>query len=95
MLAILNTEEAWDNINAVASQTANDNTRTSRMFKRMLKSKEKDGVVMMGPDRDPKETVGEEEKQKNAELMVYASGGLGAIYFTDSEKQVDHGRDPG
>jgi uncharacterized membrane protein YvlD (DUF360 family) len=88
VLAILNSEEAWDNINAVASQTTNDNTRTSKMLKRMLKSKEKDGVVMMGPDRDPKETEGEEEKQKNASLMVYASGGLGAIYFTDSEKRL-------
>ena len=88
VLAILNTEEAWDNINAVVSQTTNDNTRTSKMLKRMLKSKEKDGVFMMGPDRDPKETVGEEEKQKNAGLMVYASGGLGAIYFTDSDRRL-------
>ncbi len=30
VLAILNTEEAWDNINAIASQTTNDNTRTSQ-----------------------------------------------------------------
>ena len=29
-----------------------------------------------------------EEKQKNAGSMVYASGGLGAIYFTDSEKRL-------
>lgn len=86
VLAILNSEEAWDNINAVVSQTTNDNMRSSRLLKGMLKSKEKDGVVMFGPDRDPKEQA--EEKEKKANVIIYASGGLGAIYFTDSDRRL-------
>jgi len=90
VLAMLNTDEAWDNINAIASQTTNDNLRTSRLLKRMLKSKEKDGMVIMGPERGPEQTAEGDKKDedKKGGILVYASGGLGAIYFGDSDRRL-------
>ena len=90
VLAMLNTDEAWDNINAIVSQTTNDNMRTSRLLKSMLKSKEKDGMVIMGPERQAEEQADavHEGQEKKKGIIVYASGGLGAIYFGDEDHRL-------
>ena len=45
VFATLNTNEAWDNLNAVLSESTQDNTRTAQIVKRALASKTKEGVV--------------------------------------------------
>ena len=79
-------KDNWDALNALVSESANDNTRTAGLIRRMLSSRTKDGVVELGPKEALPEK--EEEKAKKAELVVMASGSTGLIYFTDSPTRM-------
>lgn len=84
----LDTNEAWDNWNAVLTESIQDDTRTAGLIRRMMRNKIKDGVVTVGPDRDPKEAAAEADAQKKAKVVVYGSGSIGLIYFTDSKERM-------
>lgn len=90
VFATLNTNEAWDNLNAVLSESANDDTRSAAMIRRALASKTKDGVIEVGPDRDAKESVPEKQEMANANVVVFGSGSTGLIYFTDSKTRMTY-----
>ena len=79
-------KDNWDALNALVSESANDNTRTAGLIRRMLSSRTKDGVVELGPKEALPEK--EEEKAKKAEIVVMASGSTGLIYFTDSPTRM-------
>ena len=79
-------KDNWDALNALVSESANDNTRTAGLIRRMLSSRTNDGVVELGPKEALPEK--EEEKAKKAELVVMASGSTGLIYFTDSPTRM-------
>jgi len=86
LLTTEETNEAWDNINAILTESSNSPTRTSKLMKRMMARKERDGMVAIGPERDPKEVL--DESAKNANIVVYGSGSSGLIYFTDSKERL-------
>jgi putative membrane protein len=75
-------KDNWDAINAVVSESANDNTRTAGLIRRMLSSRTKEGVVEVGPKEASSDK--EQEKAEQAKVVVMGSGSTGLIYFTDS-----------
>jgi uncharacterized membrane protein YvlD (DUF360 family) len=81
-----NTNEAWDNINAILSESSRTSTRTAGLIKRLMARKEREGMVAIGPERDPKEVT--EDKESKANVVVYGSGSSGLIYFTDSKERL-------
>jgi uncharacterized membrane protein YvlD (DUF360 family) len=79
-------KDNWDALNAVVSESANDNTRTAGLIRRMLASKTKEGAV----DIAPKEASADKDQAeaKKAKVVVMGSGSTGLIYFTDSPTRM-------
>ena len=91
VFAGLDTNEAWDNLNAVLTESTQDNTRTAGVIKRALKSKEDaDGTIALGPERDAKEAAPEEKEIEKANVVVFGSGSTGLIYFTESKQRMTY-----
>ncbi len=90
VFAALNTNEAWDNLNAVLNESTQDNTRSAELIKRALASKTKDGAVALGPERDAEESAPEEKQMEQANVVVFGSGSTGLIYFTDSKERMTY-----
>jgi hypothetical protein len=90
VFAAADTNEAWDNVNALLSESVNANTRTAGVLRRMLQSKMRDGVVAVGPERDAKEATAEEEQVKAAEVVVFASGCTGLINFKSAQTRMTY-----
>jgi putative membrane protein len=76
----------WDNISAVLSESANANTRTAGLIRRMLASRSHDGYVEVAPQNATAEV--EEAKAENAKVVVFGSGCTGLVYFTDSPQRM-------
>jgi len=80
------TNEAWDNINSILTESSNSTTRTSGFIKKMMARKEREGTVAIGPERDAKEA--KDAEVSTANVIVYGSGCSGLIYFTDSKDRL-------
>ena len=85
--AELNTDEAWDNLNAVLTETASGNTRVAGLVRRMVKSKEADDTVQVSPTGNLRDADPEVEKAK---LVVYGSGCAGLVYFTGNRERLTY-----
>ena len=74
--------EDWGHLNAYFSDTIeNEDSASSKVAARALKSRTEDGQVAMGPEADDAiEAEGEEEEQPD--VVALASGNLGLISFT-------------
>ncbi len=86
--------EAWGHINRYISDTIeNEDSTSSKVAARALKSRTEDGQVVMGPEADDEiESEGEEEEQPD--VVALASGNLGLISFTKwpermTKEQID------
>ncbi len=91
ILSLSDTNEAWDNISAFLNESANGNTRTAGVVKRALKSKtEDDGLIEVGPDRDPKKAAADAAKAKVAKVVVVGSGCTGLINFKDATERMTY-----
>lgn len=90
VFASLDTNEAWDNLNAFLSESVSANTRTAGLMRTMLKSKQEDGTVMVGPDRDAQKAQTDLVNSRKSNLVVLGSGCTGLIYFTDSKKRLTY-----
>jgi len=89
VFAALDTNEAWDSINAVLSDSLNSETRTAKLVKRAFQRRmSDDGVIAVGPERNLQEQQAEKTKAEDAEMIVLASGGLGLIYFAKAKERV-------
>jgi len=80
--------EAWDNINAILTESTKADSRTATLLKRAFTKKDVEGIVAIGPERDPKEST--KEKESEAKIVVYGSGSSGLIYFTDSKERLTY-----
>jgi len=78
--------EAWDNINAILTESTKEESRTGTLLKRAFTKKDVEGIVALGPERDPKEST--KDKEAQAKIVVYGSGSSGLIYFTDSKERL-------
>jgi hypothetical protein len=90
VFAAVDNHEAWDNINAFLSESVNANTRTAKVLRTALRSKEQDGGVAMGPHRDEKEADQEQAKAQEARVIVLGSGSTGLIYFGDAGERLTY-----
>lgn len=87
--ASLETNEQWDNLNAVLSESINTNSRTARLIRRaMAKKTDKDAIVRLGPDRDPVVGRTPDEELQDKDIIVLASGCAGLIYFRQAAKRM-------
>jgi uncharacterized membrane protein YvlD (DUF360 family) len=91
VFAALETNEAWDGINAFLSESINANTRTAGVLRTMLRSKTgDDGMVGVGPDLDPAKAEETKKKAKESEIIVMASGCTGLVNFRGSEERLTY-----
>jgi hypothetical protein len=76
------TDETWDKLHALLTESIHDDTRTARVLRRMFRSRTKDDVVQVAPISENQEVA----KAKKA--VVMASGCVGLIYFTGSKERM-------
>jgi len=89
LFATIETNEAWDNLNAVLTESANADTRTAKLIHRMLASKEREnGSITVGPERDAEKSP--EADKTEANVVVLGSGCTGLIYFTDAIERLSY-----
>jgi uncharacterized membrane protein YvlD (DUF360 family) len=75
------TDETWEKINVVLTQSINEDTRTAKMLRSMLKNKTDAGMVQAhGQEED-------NEKARKSKVVVMGSGSAGLIYFTGKDKR--------
>lgn len=82
----LETDNAWENVNALLNESVNSKARTASVIRRMLKSKEKEGMVDVMPGQEAVEEV--DAKAKDSDVVVMGSGSTGLIYFTKSKERM-------
>ncbi|NJD57992.1 MAG: hypothetical protein FIA98_01155, partial [Anaerolineae bacterium] len=78
--------DSWDNLNSVLSESANANTRTAGLMRKMLASRSHDGYVEVAQEGITTDKV--ETKAENAKVVVMGSGCTGLIYFTDAAERM-------
>jgi uncharacterized membrane protein YvlD (DUF360 family) len=88
--ASINTNEAWDNLNAFLSESVNADSRAASVLRTALQSKAQDDVVTYGPDRSPDEAERENTQMKNAKVIVVGSGCAGLINFTEAKERMTY-----
>ena len=87
--ASLESNEAWDSINAVLSDTLNADTRTARLVRRAFRHKiGEDGQIAIGPERDVEHLSEEEAKAREADIIVMGSGPAGLIYIKSAKERM-------
>lgn len=90
VVADLETNEAWDNLNAFLTESVSSDTRTASVVHRALANKTEDGVVSMGPDRDPALAQANDAEASKSQVVVYGSGCTGLIYFKGSPERATY-----
>jgi len=75
------THETWDKLSVLLTESVQDNTRTAKFMRSMLRSREQGDRVEVGPQA-------EDEKARSKEVVVYGSGCAGLIYFSNAEERM-------
>jgi hypothetical protein len=88
--ASLETNEAWDQINAFLNESLHEETRAAHVLRTMLRSKTRDDMVVVNPERNRKRDRTEQTKIDEAKVIVLASGCTGLIYFSESGKRMTY-----
>ena len=78
------TDETWDKLHALLTESVNDDTRTAQVLRRMFRNRTKDNVVEVAPISENQETA----RAKKA--VVLASGCAGLIYFTGPKERMTY-----
>ncbi|MFN2149178.1 MAG: hypothetical protein ACK2T2_12365, partial [Anaerolineales bacterium] len=77
------THETWDKLSVLLTEAAGEDNRTARLLKSMLKSREQQDVIKVGPEF-------EDRRALEKDLLVVGSGCTGLIYFTASESRMTY-----
>jgi hypothetical protein len=75
------THETWDKLSIMLTESANDDARSAKVVRSMLKSKRDGDLVEVGPKA-------EDEKARAKKVVVVGSGGAGLIYFTHNDSRL-------
>lgn len=75
------THETWEKLSVFLTESVQDDTRTAKFMRSMLRSREKGDFVEVGPQA-------ENEKARSKEVVVYGSGCTGLIYFSQAEERL-------
>jgi len=84
--AALGTDETWDKLHVVLTESIQEDTRTAKVLRRMFRSRTKDEVVAVAP-------VSENDKAaREKKVVVIGSGCAGLIYFTGVSERMTYGQ---
>jgi uncharacterized membrane protein YvlD (DUF360 family) len=75
------THETWDKMGALLSESLQEDTRTAKFLRSMLKNRRQGDLVEVGPQT-------EDEKAKAKKVVTVGSGCAGLIYFTHNEERL-------
>ena len=79
--AAQNTHETWDKLGVLLSEAVQEDTRTAGVLRSMLKSRREEEIVHVGPQEH-------NEKARQKEAVVLASGCAGLIYFSHADTRM-------
>jgi hypothetical protein len=79
LVGSLDTNEAWDNLNALLNESLNVSTRTAKLLRHLMAPRLRDGAVDLSPERGVAAAL--EAQGRAGRVIVLASGCVGLIYF--------------
>lgn len=85
--ASLNTNEAWESINALLNEAVNADTRTAHVLREMVKSRMTEGTLAIKAEHSVQKQSG---TGKDPQLIVLASGCTGLIYTTGTDHRMSY-----
>ena len=77
------TDETREKLNVLLTQSINEDTRTARLMRSMLKNKTEEGMVVTKKEED-------NDKAREKQMVVMGSGCAGLVYFTGQEQRMTH-----
>jgi len=78
------TDETWDKLHVVLTESIQEDTRTAKVLRRMFRSRIKDEVVDVGPEGE------NDENARGKKVVVVGSGCAGLIYFTGVSERMTY-----
>jgi hypothetical protein len=83
------TDESWGRLNVFLTDTIRDEKRAlARPLRRLLKSRTRNGHVVLGPEGDRLKGADRAVGGDQAAVVVLGSGNLGLIYFTAGKERM-------
>jgi len=83
--------EAWDHINVFLNESVQADSRAASVLRTMVRSKMHDGVVEVGNrEKKRKSEIIEPPPSDEEPLIVYGSGSIGLLYFTESKERLTY-----
>ena len=80
----LGTDETWDKLHVVLTESIQENTRTAKVLRRMFRSRTKNDIVQVAP------TSENDEAARKKKVVVVGSGCAGLIYFTGVSERMTY-----
>jgi uncharacterized membrane protein YvlD (DUF360 family) len=78
------TDETWDKLHVALTESIQDDTRTARILRTMLRSKTEQDLVKVAPVSE------DDEKARQKKVVALASGSAGLIYFTQATERMSY-----
>lgn len=78
------TDESWDKLRVLLTESIQEDTRTAKVLRRMFRSRTKDDVVQIAPESE-NDQIAREKK-----AVVLGSGSAGLIYFTGVAERMSY-----
>ena len=78
------TDETWDKLHVLLTESINDDTRTAKVLRRMFRSRTKDDIVQVAPESE------NDESARGKKVVVVGSGCAGLLYFTGFNEKMTY-----
>ena len=78
------TDETWDKLHVLLTESIQEDTRTAKVLRRMFRSRTKDDIVQVSPENENDETA------RGKKVVVVGSGCAGLIYFTGISERMSY-----
>jgi hypothetical protein len=78
------TDETWDKLQVLLTESIQEDTRTAQVLRRMFRSRTKDELVQVAPESESDEVA------RGKKVVVVGSGCAGLIYFTGVRERMTY-----
>jgi len=78
------TDETWDKLHVILTESIQEDTRTAKVLRRMFRSRIKDEFVDVGPEGE------NDQAAREKKVVVVGSGCAGLIYFTGTNERMTY-----
>lgn len=78
------TDETWDKLQVLLTESIQEDTRTAQVLRRMFRSRTKDDIVQVAPESESNEVA------RGKKVVVVGSGCAGLIYFTGVRERMTY-----